>query len=469
MSLNFLEIDKVLDELPLSGSRIQKIKQSDYYQLLLELYHPQSGNYNLLICLRTPYTRMHKTERQFPVAKPSRFIEFLKAHIKNGIILEAGQEAGERIVLFSIQSRERIIKMWVKLWGGSANIFICDEKDRILEAAFRKPLKNEIKGEIFSPENIIKNPGKTQKKYRMRDYPAGITFNEFLDQQYAQIELNESLKQKSERALSVLEKEIISNSKKMEVLGNSLIREKEKKDLRKKADLLMAFPHPEQRGLDSINLPDFFENNQLINIKLDPVLSLIQNAELLYSRAAKSDKTRKRLQEEIDEYKLRLDKVRKQKLQILENPEPGILERILKKQGNPRIKQKISAKGLSFSSGNWQIVVGRNSRENDWLLRHFAKGNDIWLHVRNYPGSHVFVRNQKGKTLPLEVLLDAAQLAVFYSGARKENNVDCYYTAVKYLRRVKEGAPGQVIPYQEKNLRIKRDPVRLKQLRETRF
>ena len=110
------------------------------------------------------------------------------------------------------------------------------------------------------------------------------------------------------------------------------------------------------------------------------------------------------------------------------------------------------------------IYVGRDANENDELLRHYVKGDDLWLHTRDFPGGYVFVKARKGKTVPLEILLDAGNLAVYYSKARKNTKVDLYYTHVKYLRRAKNGPKGLVLPTQEKNLCITPDKERLSRL-----
>jgi predicted ribosome quality control (RQC) complex YloA/Tae2 family protein len=68
----------------------------------------------------------------------------------------------------------------------------------------------------------------------------------------------------------------------------------------------------------------------------------------------------------------------------------------------------------------------------------------------------------------LDILLDAGNLALFYSKGRNAGEGDLFYTQVKYLRRVKNGPKGLVIPTQEKNLHIKLDEPRLKELEQCR-
>ena len=108
--------------------------------------------------------------------------------------------------------------------------------------------------------------------------------------------------------------------------------------------------------------------------------------------------------------------------------------------------------------------MGRDANENDELLRHNVRGSDMWLHVRDFSGGYVFIKARPGKTVPLDILLDAANLAVYYSKARNNSKVDLYYTQVKHLRRAKNGPKGLVLPSNEKNLCITPDKERLAKL-----
>ena len=112
-------------------------------------------------------------------------------------------------------------------------------------------------------------------------------------------------------------------------------------------------------------------------------------------------------------------------------------------------------------------MIGRTALENDLLLRKYVQGNDYWFHSRDYPGSYVFVKSLKQKSVPLQVMLDAENLALFYSKGKESGRGDVYYTQVKYLRRAKKGKKGKVIPTQEKNLYIVLDLKRIENLKNS--
>ncbi|MBH0184366.1 MAG: DUF814 domain-containing protein, partial [Nitrospira sp.] len=114
----------------------------------------------------------------------------------------------------------------------------------------------------------------------------------------------------------------------------------------------------------------------------------------------------------------------------------------------------ISADGLP-------IFVGRNARENDELTFGLAKSDDLWLHARGTPGSHVVVRLGKGADPPPETLRDAATLALLYSDLKKSGKGDVIYTRRKWVKKAKGQAPGAVTVTQEKSLYVNLDKARL--------
>ena len=103
MSLNWKEINLILEELELKGAQIQKVIQSSFDTLLLKLYG-KNGAKNLLISISAGACRLHETwstVKKNP--KPLRFAEFMNSRIVNSRITEALQLGDNRIVRFTVQ------------------------------------------------------------------------------------------------------------------------------------------------------------------------------------------------------------------------------------------------------------------------------------------------------------------------------------------------------------------------------
>ena len=117
------------------------------------------------------------------------------------------------------------------------------------------------------------------------------------------------------------------------------------------------------------------------------------------------------------------------------------------------------------SSDGLPIFVGRNARENDELTFGLAKSDDLWLHARGTPGSHVVVRLEKGTEPTPDTIRDAATLALLYSDLKKSGKGDVIYTRRKWVKKAKGQAPGAVTVTQEKSLHVSLDKKRLDALK----
>jgi predicted ribosome quality control (RQC) complex YloA/Tae2 family protein len=96
------------------------------------------------------------------------------------------------------------------------------------------------------------------------------------------------------------------------------------------------------------------------------------------------------------------------------------------------------------STDGYEIVVGRNDRDNDALTFRIAKPNDIWLHAADYPGSHAIIRNPARDAPPHRTITEAAEVAAFYSQANGEGKASVHYTQKKFVSKPPRSKPGLV-------------------------
>ncbi len=119
-----------------------------------------------------------------------------------------------------------------------------------------------------------------------------------------------------------------------------------------------------------------------------------------------------------------------------------------------------------LSSDGRQIYIGRNARENEELTHKFARSEDLWLHARGVPGSHVVVRLEKNEDPPPDTVRDAATLALLYSDLKKSGKGEVIYTRRKWVRKVKGQAPGAVTVTREQSIFIYLDKTRLEAIKQ---
>ena len=192
MSLNCAEIDKILEELDLEGSYIQKVVQSSYSVMALHLY--KTRPMSLIICLEPGACRLHETSRKIPkFDKPLRFMELLRSRLRGAKITEAVQLNNDRIVRLSLETASGMLYLYIRLWSGAANMLLVDN-GIIVDAFYRRPSRHEVSGEPWQPlpqEHLTAGtveteaPDKPIKTYIVRSYDTSKTFNEAIDEWYA--------------------------------------------------------------------------------------------------------------------------------------------------------------------------------------------------------------------------------------------------------------------------------------------
>lgn len=477
MSLNCKEIDAVLNELELEGSFIQQIVQPTFDSIAFYLYG-QGESQTLLVCLAPGACRLHTTQKKIPRnEKPLRFMEFLRSKIKGSRINKVGQLAQERIIKFELSHGEDLFNMYIRLWSNAANIIVTNPletnekgEERILDVFFRRPKKNEITDGFYKPE--IRQTAENGKTFEVRSFEelensANLSFNQKVELWYtehADALSRASLLQQAEKQYNSRSTRLQSAIDRLEAKRKSFLNAEQWKH---QGDLLLSYGYlieqAAQEGRNYIECEDYATGSP-IKIFIDPKKKAQENARLFYDRYKKAVSGLEELEYDIKASKSELAKLRADYEQLLAEKDPLVIQQKLHKQNTPRQKIEKKHPGLDFTINGWHILVGRTASENDELLRHHVKGQDWWLHARDWPGGYVFIKNQKGKSVPLDTLLDAGNLALFYSKGRKAGKGDLYYTQVKYLRRAKNAPKGTVLPSNEKNISVSLDKERLKRI-----
>ncbi|MBQ5310584.1 MAG: NFACT family protein [Oscillospiraceae bacterium] len=242
-------------------------------------------------------------------------------------------------------------------------------------------------------------------------------------------------------------------------LGDTEKRE----DYKLRGDLISANLYKLEKGMSSFECENFYDENcPVIKIRLDPMLTPSQNMQKMYKAYRKADTAAKRLRVLIDEGEKELsyiDSVR-DALSRAENADDiSELREELSAQGyikSPGRKQKSRpTKPRSFTSPDgFEILIGRNNRQNDELTCRIADKRDIWLHTKDITGSHVIIRAD-GREIPDSTIRYAAGLAAFYSSAASSSQVPVDYTFVKYVKKPSGAKPGMVIFTNNRTLFVK--------------
>ncbi|MEC4985237.1 MAG: NFACT RNA binding domain-containing protein [Oscillatoria sp. PMC 1068.18] len=281
--------------------------------------------------------------------------------------------------------------------------------------------------------------------------------NEFNRQIFAQ--LHHQLQQK---IANLLQKQ----HQKAENFVSRLQESDEADKYRQQADLLMAHLQAWEPGMKSITLSDF-ETGEPVKITLNPEKNAVQNAQALYKRHQKLKRAQIAVKPLLREVKAEINYLEQvednlAQLSIYHRPEDlQTLEEIrdeLSQQGYLDTSQQRSSRSdesqpyrFQTPSG-FELLIGRNNRQNDYLTFRTASDYDLWFHTQEIAGSHVLLRLDPGAVASDRDLQFAADLTARYSRARQSEMVPVVYTEPKNVYKPKGAKPGMAIYKHERVL-----------------
>lgn len=222
------------------------------------------------------------------------------------------------------------------------------------------------------------------------------------------------------------------------------------------ADIIMANLHQIPPNQKTVPLYNFYEDKD-VSIKLNPLLSPQKNAENYYRKSKNRKIEVEKTEANIFEKYETVEEL-KQLLEDLEQIEGHkAFKQFLKTHQLEKAtsqKQPEAVPYKSFEFQNYQIWVGKNAKSNDQLTLKHAFKEDLWLHAKDVPGSHVLIKHQSGKVYPKNVIERAAELAAYYSKRKTDSLIPVTVTPAKFVRKRKGSLPGQVVVTKEEVIMV---------------
>lgn len=306
---------------------------------------------------------------------------------------------------------------------------------------------------------VLNALGETEAVYPFAISGSGIklydSIGEALDSLYINSDRREWAKRHGASARKVLQNNIERCEKKLALYANALNSGEQMEKCRLYGELLTANLHSLKSGTDTAAVDNYYADPvERIAIPLDRQLTPGENAQRYYKKYQKLKAARdmaivqrEQTLSELNYLEGQLDNLTKCTAEnelselIEELKEQGYIKR--DKGGKKKMKLAASKPMHFVSSTGADIYVGKNNRQNDDLTLRFASPNDIWMHTKNIPGSHVIVKGASEQDTA--TMTEAALLAAYYSRARGSENVAVDYTPRKYVKKPAGAKPGMVI------------------------
>ena len=218
-----------------------------------------------------------------------------------------------------------------------------------------------------------------------------------------------------------------------------------------------------------------YYTNENVEIEIDFTKSLSKNADNYFKKYNKAKNTLKVCKIQQEETNKELDYLQSLLYQLdnsttitdLDDIYDEINEQILftnsalkkiKKHQHPNQKPKKAelpslTNYIKTTVDDYQVLIGKNNKQNDYLTKTVANESDIWMHTKDIHGSHVILRTN-GQTPKISTIEKVASLAAYYSKARFSSHVPVDYTQIKYVKKPNGSVPGYVIYTNNKTIYV---------------
>lgn len=319
---------------------------------------------------------------------------------------------------------------------------------------------NVVKDENYSDFFILdyKTAGKNKTYFN--------DINSAIDYYFSIKEAKAAFSAKKRKLTDVTKSHLKKLEKKLQTFNEKILSASTADELKKNGELIIAYLYKIKPGDEFLIAEDYTkENYPEVKIKLDKNLTPQENAEKLFKRYAKLKKTVVATEPQIKETKEQItyfesilsDIERAETTEDFDDlTEELIVDSLIPAQKQRKNEKKKKSPFRNFYYEGFEISAGRNNVQNDRLVTE-AERADIWLHTKNYHSSHVIIRT-KGKNVPDNVLLFAAQICAYYSNAKSGDKIPVDYTLRKFVKKP-AGAPlGKVYYTEQKTLLVTPDP-----------
>ena len=472
MALDGLVVNSIAHELnsKLVGGKIDRVHQPENDEILLYVRNNRE-NFKVVLSSSSSNPRVYianKYNKENPLKAPM-FCMLLRKHLQGGIITDITQVGFERIIKISIESYDELKdkstkNIYVEILGRHSNIILTHDKDSTIIDSIKRVPPSVSRARQILPAMTYELPpaqdkidpvkGCSLKSFinTLREFDGPVfkgIYSKFLGISptvakeicyRAEIDFNVKAEDLSRDDLSQLYRtfsDIFTKVKNNEFSPCIVVNEK--------VDKVVDF--------NCIDLT-FYEGFKFIH---DESISKI--VEDYYITKDFKDRVHQRTSELTEQMA-----ISKEEIEYLENVLLSIencenledLEDIkeeLIKLGYARAPRRFKAKkemdlttkpNKFISSDGFTILVGKNNKQNDYLTLRIADPEDIWMHTKNIPGSHVIIKCA-GVEVPDNTLLEGAMLAAYFSKGRMSSQVPVDYTMKKHVKKPSGSKPGMVI------------------------
>lgn len=451
----------------LTGAKIQKIQQPTRREFIFTLR--SSGDARKLYININPQffhicfmSKENEQKRLIDMPqKPPMFCMQLRKYLENSRIAKVNQPEYERILEFYIETYNELSEkiylcLAIELMGKHSNIVLYNHDTNVIigcahNVGAEKSREREMAGGLPYVYPQKKNNFWYSDINSLCKLSGSVNSN--IDNYFADVIYNDKFNKLCDKYVQFVQK-------KLKKIKNSLVKAEKQCVSKEKAetyrlygDLIMANLYNNSDFVHTINVFDY-ENNKDISIALDETKTLKDNANNFYRLYNKAKISNQKLAAFLRELKVEKDYF-EQLLYSIESAENinDLVEIAQEIEPDKKFhnEKKSAVAPEVIKTDEYTIFIGKNNKQNDYIVSKLAKDEDFWFHTRDCAGSHVLLRTE---VLSDELILKCARLAKKHSSGALSSKIGVIYTKAKYLKKPPKANLGYVTYSNEKEIII---------------
>lgn len=473
MTLNATELAAVADDLSarLHGAVVQRVREQDEHSERLALRLRQPGdNLQLLVDIAADTCRAHLVDDLPPApGEPSAFVMLLRKHLGGAAVDEVATLDGDRVLCIALRRGDEARTLVAELTGRHANVFLLDH-DGVVLGSMRpnRSRRRDLRpGRPWSPPAPLDGP-----RPPLRDGWPDHDLHRWLADRYGDRADTRDDAAARDAAAGRIRRQRQKMQRRVAAIERDLARADDADAMQRRGELLQGAFGRVQRGATSVDVQDWYADGApTVTIELDPALSLQENIERLFHHARRFRRGRTTAEQRLLDAMEAVEALDAALAAVADADadDPGEIVAALERQRvlPPPRRTTSSRRGdaaprLPYhpfrSSDGHDIFVGRGGADNDRLTFGTARGRDIWLHARDWPGAHVILVMPSGGDPPPRALHEAAVLAAHFSRGAADGVVAVHWTRRSDVRKPKGMPPGRVTLSGARGLDVRLDP-----------
>lgn len=466
--INFdsLSLKKWVDENSefLTNARIQKIQQPTRRDFVFSI-RSKGETRKLYININPQYyhvcfmDKANEAKRLIEIPqKPPMFCMLLRKYLENSVIARVNQPQYERILEFYIETYNELSEkiylcLAIELMGKYSNVILYNyDTNMILGCAHNVGAEKSREREMAGGLPYVYPSGRPTDWYASKNSLANSdceSINKAIDDYYAECVYKDKFAKLKENLRQIVNTKLKKDKNSLAKMSKQLTTDEKMNKYRLYGDLIMANLYALSDYSKVAEVFDY-ENNKQIKIELDSTKTLKDNANRFYKLYNKAKTASIKLSELISELEQNINYSEQILYSIDIADSISDLEEI-KVEVSPKEKPKKVEKNslMELEIESCKVFVGRNNRQNDYIVSKLSKDEDFWFHTRDCAGSHILLRCENPSD---KLIFECAKLAKKYSKGSQSSKVGVIYTKRKFLKKPPAANLGYVTYKNEKEI-----------------